>query len=274
MQIREKTKTTEKEVCSVTAFQQIKLSVSENKNYRHTAGSFLLSLMLHSCWARRRFGSSGMCSEAVLAHWPEVSFYKLIIELPQMQQLKHIKEGKECWEKSKNTQCLFQMWEETEQTIPRNTIRVVFKVCFLFLKSYVRIKMWCITYLRVSLVLQVEHEKQLTHQALLRADTTEGVTQRQKTHMNIHKCFILKQHFVNYWTIHPVQCTNYVLYHTDTHHRLQSHGCRDSTHHQRAWQQRKKGIKLLSSSSFFFIPLVPLLWLLLCPSKMLLLTWL
>lgn len=30
-----------------------------------------------------------------------------------------------------------------------------------------------ITYLRVSFVLQVEHEKQLTHQALLRADTTE-----------------------------------------------------------------------------------------------------
>ena len=29
-----------------------------------------------------------------------------------------------------------------------------------------------ITYLRVSLVLQVEQEKQLTHQALLRADTT------------------------------------------------------------------------------------------------------
>lgn len=30
-----------------------------------------------------------------------------------------------------------------------------------------------VTYLRVSLVLQVEQAKQLTHQALLRADTTE-----------------------------------------------------------------------------------------------------
>lgn len=34
----------------------------------------------------------------------------------------------------------------------------------------------CFTYLRVSLVLQVEHAKQLTHQALLRADTTERKT--------------------------------------------------------------------------------------------------
>ncbi len=37
-----------------------------------------------------------------------------------------------------------------------------------------------ITYLRVSFVLQVEHEKQLTHQALLRADTTEGITEGKK----------------------------------------------------------------------------------------------
>lgn len=35
-----------------------------------------------------------------------------------------------------------------------------------------------ITYFRVSLVLQVEHEKQVTHQALLRADTTEGMTRK------------------------------------------------------------------------------------------------
>lgn len=41
-----------------------------------------------------------------------------------------------------------------------------------------------ITYLRVSFVLQVEHEKQLTHQALLRADTTEGIT-LTKENMNI-----------------------------------------------------------------------------------------
>lgn len=41
-----------------------------------------------------------------------------------------------------------------------------------------------ITYLRVSFVLQVEHEKQLTHQALLRADTTEGVTGEEKEIMN------------------------------------------------------------------------------------------
>lgn len=41
-----------------------------------------------------------------------------------------------------------------------------------------------ITYLRVSFVLQVEHEKQLTHQALLRADTTEGIT-ITKENMNI-----------------------------------------------------------------------------------------
>lgn len=38
-----------------------------------------------------------------------------------------------------------------------------------------------ITYLRVSFVWQVEHEKQLTHQALLRADTTEGITQGKKS---------------------------------------------------------------------------------------------
>ena len=37
-----------------------------------------------------------------------------------------------------------------------------------------------ITYLRVSFVLQVEQEKQLTHQALLRADTTEGVMGEKK----------------------------------------------------------------------------------------------
>lgn len=36
-----------------------------------------------------------------------------------------------------------------------------------------------ITYLRVSFVLQVEQEKQLTHQALLRADTTEGGKKRK-----------------------------------------------------------------------------------------------
>lgn len=41
-----------------------------------------------------------------------------------------------------------------------------------------------ITYLRVSFVLQVEHEKQLTHQALLRADTTEGITLKKEI-MNI-----------------------------------------------------------------------------------------
>lgn len=41
-----------------------------------------------------------------------------------------------------------------------------------------------ITYLRVSFVLQVEQEKQLTHQALLRADTTEG-DPRKKEIMNV-----------------------------------------------------------------------------------------
>lgn len=33
-----------------------------------------------------------------------------------------------------------------------------------------------VTYLRVSFVLQVEQEKQVTHQALLRAETTEVTT--------------------------------------------------------------------------------------------------
>ncbi len=35
-----------------------------------------------------------------------------------------------------------------------------------------------VTYLRVSLVLQVEQAKQLTHQALLRADTTDRNKQK------------------------------------------------------------------------------------------------
>lgn len=37
-----------------------------------------------------------------------------------------------------------------------------------------------VTYLRVSFVLQVEHEKQLTHQALFRADTTEGSHEKHR----------------------------------------------------------------------------------------------
>lgn len=40
----------------------------------------------------------------------------------------------------------------------------------------------CVTYLRVSLVLQVEQAKQLTHQALLRADTTDK-NRRKHSHM-------------------------------------------------------------------------------------------
>lgn len=46
------------------------------------------------------------------------------------------------------------------------------------------------TYLRVSFVLQVEHEKQLTHQALLRADTTERVTGEKQENMITFNCFI------------------------------------------------------------------------------------
>lgn len=47
-----------------------------------------------------------------------------------------------------------------------------------------------ITYLRVSFVLQVEHEKQLTHQALLRADTTERVTEEKQEKMRTFNRFI------------------------------------------------------------------------------------
>jgi len=125
-----------------------------------------------------------------------------------------------------------------------------------------------ITYLRVSLVLQVEHEKQLTHQALLRADTTVGHTKTKNALWSLG-CCILKQHFVNYWTMHH---TNLALYHTDTHHRPQSHGCRDSTHHRRAWWQRNKEIKCWSRKHrFFYLELYQY-----CDNcaTMLLLTWL
>lgn len=40
---------------------------------------------------------------------------------------------------------------------------------------------WHITHLRVSLVLQVEQAKQLTHQALLRADTTDKNRRKKKS---------------------------------------------------------------------------------------------
>lgn len=76
-----------------------------------------------------------------------------------------------------------------------------------------------VTYLRVSFVLQVEHEKQLTHQALFRADTTEG-----RNIGNEHSTFD-----INYRP--SAECG---FYYVDTHHRLQSHGCSDSTRRQRA----------------------------------------
>lgn len=54
-----------------------------------------------------------------------------------------------------------------------------------------------ITYLRVSFVLQVEHEKQLTHQALLRADTTEGGHRRKKKIINIQLLYLKATFYVN-----------------------------------------------------------------------------
>lgn len=61
-----------------------------------------------------------------------------------------------------------------------------------------------ITYLRVSFVLQVEHEKQLTHQALLRADTTEGITLKKEImniqlYLNILSKLLKTQYFI--WAI-------------------------------------------------------------------------
>lgn len=73
-------------------------------------------------------------------------------------------------------------------------------------------------------MLQVEHEKQLTHQALFRAETTEG-SQRKRMELRSERTWI------------AITLPNEGV---DTHHRPRSHGCSGSTRHQTAAPQRDK----------------------------------